>query len=57
METVPFKKLNANLKKINRLFFTALPLFTFQAFGNKYALKVITNSKGNDNKFVSHVSL
>jgi hypothetical protein len=32
-------------------------LFTFQAFGDQYALKVITNSKSNHNKSVSHASL
>ena len=57
METVHFKKLNANLKMINRLLFTASLLFTFQAYADQYALTVITNSKGNDNKSVYHVSL
>ena len=31
--------------------------FTFQLLGDQYALTVITNSKGKDNNFVSHVSL
>ncbi len=57
METVHFKKLNANSKMINRLLIPILLFFTFQAFGDQYALTVITNSKGNDNKSVSHVSL
>ena len=57
MEMVHFKKLNANLKMIIRLLIILSLLFTFQAFGDQYALTVITNSKGNDNKSVSHVSL
>ena len=32
-------------------------LFSVQAFGDQYALTVITNSKGNANKSVSHISL
>ena len=28
-----------------------------QAYGGQYALTVVTNSKGNDNKSVSHISL
>ena len=57
MEMVHFKKLNANLKMIIRLLIILSLLITFQAIGNQYALTVITNSKGNDNKSVSHVSL
>ena len=53
METAHFKKLNANLKMTNRLLFTASLLLTFQAFGDQYALTVITNSKGNNNKSIS----
>ena len=32
-------------------------LFSIQAFGDQYALTVITNSQGNDSRSVSHVSL
>ena len=32
-------------------------LFTIQLFGEQYALTVMTNSKGNVKKFISHVSL
>ena len=39
------------------LFFLLFLLFTFQALGNQYALTVITNSKGNENRSVSHISL
>ena len=31
--------------------------FAFQVFGEPYALTLITYSKGNVNKFISHVSL
>ena len=39
------------------IFFLLLLLFTFQALGGQYALTVITNSKGSENRSVSHVSL
>ena len=42
---------------INRLLIILPLLFTLQAYGDQYALTIITNSKGNDNKSVSHVSL
>ncbi len=42
---------------ISNLLVIASFLLSFQAFGNQYALTIITNSKGNDNKFVSHISL
>ena len=57
MEMVHFKKLNANLKMIIRSLTILSLLFTFQVFGERYALTIITNSKGKDNKSVSHVSL
>ena len=38
-------------------FFLLILLFTFQALGDQYALIVITNFKGNENRSVSHVSL
>ena len=57
MEMERFKKANVNLEMIIRLLIVLSLLFTFQAFGDQYALTVITNSKGNDNKSVSHVSL
>ena len=57
MEMVHFKKLNANLKMIIRPLIIFSLLITFQAFGDQYALTVITNSKGNDDKSVSHISL
>ena len=57
MKMVHCKKLNAYLKMINRILLIILLLFTFQALGNQYALTVITNSKGNENRSVSHVSL
>ena len=57
MAMVHFKKLNANLKMINKILIIIFLLFTFQVLGDQYALTVITNSKGNDNKSVSHVSL
>ncbi len=43
--------------KINKTLIIIGLLFTIQAFGDQYALTVITNSKGNNNKSVSHVSL
>ena len=42
---------------INKFLIIISLLFTIQVFGDQYALTVITNSKGNDNKSVSHVSL
>ena len=57
MEMVHFKKLNANLKMINKILIITLLLITFQAIGDQYALTVITYTKGNDSKSVSHVSL
>ena len=57
MGTEHFKKLNANLKMINKILIIIFLLFTFQVLGDQYALTVITSSKGNDNKSVSHVSL
>ena len=57
MEMEHFKKLSANLKMINSLLVIAALLFTFQASADQYALTVITTSKGNNNKSVSHVSL
>ncbi len=57
MDMVHFKKLNANLKMINKILIIIFFLFTFQVLGDQYALIVITGSKGNDNKSVSHVSL
>ena len=57
MEMVHFKKLNANLKMINKLVILLVVLYIGQVFGNQYALTVFTNYKGNDNKSVSHISL
>ena len=57
MEMVHFKKLSANLKMINKSLIITSLFFTFQLFGDQYALTVITNSKGKDNKSFSHVSL
>ena len=34
-----------------------LILFTGQVFADQYALTIITNTKGNDERSVSHVSL
>ena len=42
---------------INKILIIICLLFTITAFGNQYALTVITSSKGNDNKSVSHISL
>ena len=39
------------------IFFLLYLLFTFQALGNQYALTVLTYSKGNENRYISHVSL
>tara|TARA_Y100000589_G_scaffold241044_1_gene228577 strand:+ start:419 stop:721 length:303 start_codon:yes stop_codon:yes gene_type:complete len=42
---------------INKFLIIISLLFTIQVFGDQYALTVITNSKGNDNKSISHISL
>ena len=42
---------------INKILIITFLFFTFQLFGDQYALTVITNSKGKDNKYVSHISL
>jgi hypothetical protein len=39
------------------IFFLLFLLFTYQALGDQYALTIITNSKGDENRSVSHVSL
>ena len=57
MEMVHFKKLSANLKMISSFLVVTSLLFTIQAFGDQYALTVITNSKSNESKSVSHVSI
>ena len=41
---------------INKTLIIILLLFTFKVLGNQYALTVITNYKGNNNKSISHIS-
>ena len=57
MGMVYFKKLSANLKMKNKILIIIFLLFTFQVLRDQFVLTVITSSKGNDNKSVSHVSL
>ena len=57
MDMAHFKKLNANLKMINKTLIITVFLWTMHAFGDQYALTIITSSKGNDDKFISHISL
>ena len=42
---------------INKTLIITVFLWTIHAFGDQYALTVITSSKGNDDKFISHISL
>lgn len=42
---------------INKTLIIIFLIFTFQVLGDQYALTVITNYKGNDDKSISHVSL
>ena len=56
MEMVHFKKLNVNLQMISKALISTSLFFTFQVFGEQYALTVMTNSKGNVSKSISHLS-
>ena len=52
-----FKRLSVNLKIIHSIFLLMALLFSSKVFSQQYALTILTTSKGDYNKSVSHISL